>query len=128
MKGTTNPPTGLRVHVFRNALGDSTNGGRSANVKTVTVVNVDGPFAPTDDAPAFVLVTGPTGVPILRPVDGPTDPEATIGPMAGGNIASTSDSRWTAAVTDIAGTRFAPTGVAIHDRFETPETYRALSI
>lgn len=41
--------------------------------------------------------------------------------MAGGNIASSSDSRWCRAVEQIVGVAHCPHGVAIHDRIESRE-------
>ena len=47
--------------------------------------------------------------------------------MMGGNYAATSDSRFGEAVRKRIGPNFYG-AVPIHDRFETPEQYRALSI
>lgn len=127
-----NPEMGITVFVYRAARGsDTTNGGISANHDTLTVVNVDGPFDPTDREPPALLVQGP-GVfpdPILVPaeyVDGAwveKEYAGHIGPMSGGNYAGTSDSRWCQAVRELGGIDLA----RIHDRFETPEIHELLS-
>lgn len=113
---------GMIVYVYRTAEGDASNGGVSARHNTLTVVNVDGPFTPTENRPAAYLTTGPLGHPILVPADevnGTYAPRKTgfseVGPMFGGNIADTSDARWNRAVRKIAGVS-GP--VHIHDRFE----------
>jgi hypothetical protein len=62
---------GLSVSVYRWGLGDCTNGGKSAGVGSLCVVNVPGPFNPRPELPAFELVEGPggRGHAILRPVE-----------------------------------------------------------
>lgn len=147
---------GLRVHVHRmpDLLGsgnDCTNGGISATADTLVVVNVEGPFNPTDANPAAMLVAGPYGAPNIVPavlvngeyVPAPANTESYAGPMMGGNYAASSDSRWGRAVRRMVregliargwsdpgemGDEFAvPAAVPIHDRFETWATYEALS-
>jgi hypothetical protein len=119
---------GIIIHVYRAPDGDFTNGGISGRVKTLTVVNVEGPFEPTPDRPAVILTTGPLGHPIIVPVREPVEtPDIElIGPMFGGNLADTSDSRWGRAVRNIAG-RYSSTAVPIHDRFETHSLHEALT-
>ena len=116
---------GLNVEVFRWGLGDCTNGGESAEVESVCVVNVGGPFNPGPDRPAFELVQGPGGQghAILRPVKS----REGIGPMFGGNFGYSSDSRFSEAIQELTGSRHYG-AVHIHDRYETPEQYRALSV
>jgi hypothetical protein len=136
---------GLPIDVYRAPdYPDTTNGGVSGTHSRLIVVNVSGPFDPRDDMPAVILVAGPRGCPIIVPAE--YDPETKlwdtlrpggVGPMHGGNIASSSDSRWHEAVRRLAVKNLPdgyegiapaiPTGVAIHDRFETAEQYRALS-
>ena len=75
-------------------------------VKSVTVVNVDGPFEPAPDRPAAWLEQRRSG-PVLVPyLDG--------APMTyvahGGSYAATSDSRWAQAIHPLYG------AVPIHDR------------
>ncbi len=81
----------------------------------VTVVNLDGPFAPTESAPAAYLTKNSLGDPIIVPAE---DVKGTIGPMFGGTFAHTSDSRMRVGFYG---------AVPIHDRYETPALYRALS-
>ena len=118
---------GLTVYVFRSSLGDCTNGGVSSQHDRLTVVNVQGPSEPTADAPAVLLVDGPLGSKHLAPAVlmesgewGPALTEGVVGPMAGGNFAQSSDSRFAQA----AGFYGA---VSVHDRYETPEQYASMS-
>lgn len=135
---------------------DCTNGGESAKVRQFTVVGVKRRgkefdaeiepvpsymqvFAPTEESPAAILVAGafpgcgPKLVPLsaLDKLDGKT----MVGPMAGGNLADTSDSRWR----ELVASFFKDDGIGdsvclmvstvdIHDRVETQEQYNALSI
>ena len=117
---------GLSVSVYRWGLGDCTNGGESAGVGSLCVVNVSGPFSPRPGLPAFELVEGPggRGHAILRPVE--AKKPGMVGPMFGGNYAETSDGRFTEALRDLTGTKFYG-AVPIFDRYETPADYEALS-
>jgi hypothetical protein len=122
---------GIVVAVYRCAkYGDSSNGGVSAKHDSFTVVNVDGPFEPTDQAPAALLLKGPGPGPnpILCPaqlIEGKWVPEArpSIGPMSGGNYAGATDSRWCSALKALGGLDLA----RIHDRFDTPELHDRLT-
>lgn len=123
---------GLIVSVYRDSGSrmDCTNGGVSGRVTSLTVVNVEGPFEPTDDRPAVMIIDGPRAGSAPNPilvnavkVAGvwmPDRPNGMIGPMFGGNYGATSDSRFSRAA---GGRRPLP----IHDRFETPAEYEALS-
>lgn len=115
---------GLIVWVLRApAHGDCTNGGVSARADKLCVVNIPGPFEPTDDMPPVMLVDGPLNtkrlVPAVRVGDtgwmegDPDGPSGRVGQMAGGNFATSSDSRWSAAVGFYGA-------VAIHDRTRPP--------
>ena len=116
---------GLSISVYRWGLGDCTNGGASSEVGSICVVNVPGPFEPRPGHPAFQLVQGPggRGHAVLYPVEAKS---GQVGPMAGGNFGYSCDSRWSEAVRKLTGSPFYG-AVAIHDRYETPEQYRALS-
>lgn len=105
---------GLRVSVYRSSLGDCTNGGVSSKYDNLTVVNADGPFDPSEDAPAAKLVVGPYDTIRLVPVD---LLETNAWVMFGGNLASTSDSRFGEAIEKLGGDRFAA-AVKIFDRVE----------
>lgn len=115
---------GLILYVYRAPDGDFTGGGISGRVKEITVVNVDGPFDPTPERPAFRLEMHVRGCLRLVPADAPAGGKS-IGPMFGGNYAATSDSRFGAACEKLLGARFYG-AVAIHDRFETPAQYDLL--
>jgi hypothetical protein len=85
--------------------------------KSVTVINVDGPFEPTEDRPAAIIKDGySAGSKIIVPADEYKDGAQ----MSGGTFASSSDSRFSNAV----GTYNA---VPIHDRRETWAEYERYS-
>ncbi len=50
------PTKGLLCEIFRPSYGDCSAGGISSRFKSVTLMDADGPFEPTDDAPAVRLV------------------------------------------------------------------------
>lgn len=111
---------GLRVSIYR-ADYDSGMNFFHGN-QSVTLVNVDGPFEPTADAPAAKLVQGYGKTAIIVPVD-----EWTDGPqMFGGTFGSTSDSRFQSAVRELTG-GLDHLAVAVHDRRETWEQYEQFS-
>jgi len=115
---------GLTVQVYRDNLGDCTNGGASSTVDAVCVINMDGPFNPSADRPAFELIPGAfPGTAVLVPAD---RPDGMIGPMFGGNMGYSSDSRFSRAVEKMTGHRFYG-ALPIHDRFETQADYDALT-
>ncbi len=106
---------GLRVYVYKNPLGDCTNRGISSKVTQLTLVNVDGPFDPAPDAPAAVLLKNHYET--LRIVPAGDDGQAAKGWfMHGGNIADSSDSRFSEACIKLLGHRYG--AVDIHDRQE----------
>lgn len=108
---------------------------------TGVVVNIDGPFEPRI-SDAYLLVPGPTGIPILVPAMWEDEEWVRLaypdmcGPMHSGKLADSSDSRWGRAVrqlwveqacNDTGVTRtqadriahLIPTAVSVHDHFET---------
>jgi hypothetical protein len=95
----------------------------------ITLVDADGPFDPSPDAPAATLATSPYGDPIIIPLDWPPDRPA--GPSFGGTFAATSDSRFGAAVVKATGIRTGRHGyyaaVPIHDRFDTWDDFDRLT-
>ena len=107
---------GLIVQVFRWSLSDCTNGGVSSKHNQLCLTNVEGPFEPTDDAPAAVLMQHPSILQHCYIV-----PQELIDSgkafMAGGNFAHTSDSRFWMAINKMTGTR-GSFAVSIHDRTE----------
>jgi hypothetical protein len=117
---------GMTVSVFRWDLGDCTNNGVSAVAGSLCVVNVSGPFNPSPALPAVELVEGPggRGHAIIRPVE--AKKPGMVGAMFGGNFGYSSDSRFSEAVQKLTGSRHYG-AMAIHDRYETPAEYEALS-
>ena len=103
---------GLIVEVYKFPLGDATNNGVSGRVGALTLTNVDGPFEPTERAPAAKLVKRSTGNLTIVP-DG-LEGKWT---MFGGNFGYTSDSRFNEAVRELSGYAHG-FPVAIHDRVE----------
>jgi hypothetical protein len=97
--------------------------GASTWAESVCVMNVDGPFEPDERHPAYVLTRNYYGSPVLVPQD---QPEGLIGPMAGGNFAGSSDSRFNQAVSEMAGFNFYG-AIPIHDRYETQREYDLLA-
>lgn len=129
---------GLRVDIYKTAGGNCSNGGVSSSADRLTLVNVDGPFAPSEDAPPALLVEGhlPGALRIIPaeecPETGvgyvPIKPKGALGPMAGGTYAGTSDGRFGEAVAKLKGGPSYGVGpVAFHDRFETQAQYDALT-
>lgn len=126
---------GIIADIYK-AKGQSfSNGGLSEYRDQVTVVNVPGPFEPNAERPAVLLVEGnvPGSVKIVQAEqDGegrwlPARPARSVGPMHGGCYVGTSDSRFGETVRELGGARFGGP-VALHDRFESPELYRTLSL
>ena len=127
MKPTPLPPRtkllGLTVYrprfdFMNGAESDGTNGGASAKANTIYIPHHEGYIEVSRVDPSLVFVPEKRGAnywalkPAFPRSEG--DPR-TIGPMDGGNLATTCDSR---------GDGFI---YHIHDRFDTPEDYRALS-
>lgn len=113
-------PVGLLVSIYRDGY-DSKMNVFHGKTKLI-LVNVSGPFEPTEDAPAAVLVSGyANNSAIIVPADEYKDGVQ----MFGGTFGSTSDSRFSEAVRELCGTsHFA---VAIHDRRENWEEYKQYS-
>ena len=105
---------GLIVNVFRANRADCTNGGISSKFDSLCIVNIDGPFEPSERNPAAILVNGSYGSKHIRPaklVAGEWIADRDKWYMAGGNFAATSDSRFSDAVGFYGA-------VSIHDRTE----------
>ena len=105
---------GLRVRIFRADYDSEMNVFYGKNV--IVVTNIEGPFKPSDDEPAALLVDGPRGTKHIRPADDGFDGVQ----MSGGTFAHTSDSRFGEAVGFYGA-------VSIHDRRETWEEYESYS-
>ncbi len=115
---------GLRVDVLRGTYDSTANAFHGKSY--ITIVNIAGPFEPTEDAPAARLARNAFNEPIIVPadeflLDQNILPDTFIGPMMGGTYAGTSDSRLQKQ-SGIYG------AVAIHDRFETHDEYRRNSL
>ena len=105
----------LRLSIYKFPLGDC--GGVTDKAKNIYVPCIEGPTTFADikhrDEMHLVFIEEKRGEEYhaLYPMIQPTD---TVGPMAGGNLAYTSDSRCKRVY-------------HVHDRFETQATYDAMS-
>lgn len=106
---------GIIVHVLRPVgRGDCSNNGVTARARALCIVNVPGPFYPSDECPAARLESNSYGTAKVVPAD---EASQSLGcGMFGGNFVSSSDGRWGDAVAAIIGVRM--TAVPVHDRFE----------
>jgi hypothetical protein len=107
---------GQLVFIYRKT-GQELSDAISDTADALVVVNIPGPFEPSEEAPAFRLIDAYKGFPALIPVAPP--PDGYRGPMAGGNYAGANHSDWIDAVIAITGG--AAKGevlVSIHDHFE----------
>lgn len=112
---------GMTVSVLRSADGDFTNGGITSKFTRFTLCGPGIPelTEPTEKCPALMFDPRRGGSwmvakPIVR------DDKGMVGPMFGGNYVVSSDSRFN----DVTGGHPIP----VHDRFETTEDYRILSM
>lgn len=107
---------GLYVEIFRHPLGDCTNNGASKFAKGFCVENVPGPFKPSKDYPAANLREKTiAGEKRLRLIPKENDnPNQWV--MFGGNLAYTSDSRWSQTTRKMVG--YPVDAVKIFDRVE----------
>jgi hypothetical protein len=104
---------GMIASVYDNPLGNCSNNGVSANAKQVCIVNVEGPFDPTPDAPAVKLIKRErVGNVVCVPVG--LEGKWT---MFGGAFVYSSDSRFNRAVEKLSGYEHS-FPVALHDRVE----------
>jgi hypothetical protein len=111
---------GLLISIYRSDYDSTMNVFHGK--RQLVLVNVSGPFEPSEDAPAAKLVQGYRNTAIIVPADEYADGVQ----MSGGTFGSTSDSRFSEAVKALTGSsHFA---VAIHDRRETWEEYERFSI
>ena len=109
---------GLLVSIYRDIDGvDCTNGGVSSrDIKGLCITNIDGPFIPSPQFPAAKLVKheyfhGNTVVVVPEEVEGRWT-------MMGGNLARTSDSRFSRAIEELLEVKTFYGGIPIHDRVE----------
>ena len=109
---------GLLVSIYRDIDGmDCTNGGVSSrDIKGLCITNIDGPFTPDPQYPAAKLVKheyfhGNTVVIVPEEVEGRWT-------MMGGNLARSSDSRFSRAIEELLEVKTFYGGIPIHDRVE----------
>lgn len=112
---------GMLVYVHPNPLGDCTLNGISSAAKSLCVVNIEGPFKPSDTTPAALLQSHQPGCLRIVPAELVADQWKPVRSwvMMGGNFGATSDSRFGEACERLLGHRFYG-AVAIHDRIEPP--------
>lgn len=103
---------GIRISVYRDNDGDCTNRGISYKCDYLTVVNIDGPSKPTDDAPAVKLANGPYNTIRIIPAD------ETRFVMFGGNFGFSCDSGFNEACSKMLGVESSSMAVKIFDRIE----------
>ena len=101
------------------------NGGATETFDDIFVLCPDGPFEIEDDAPDLFEIVRHIDTIHLEQCTAPDDGRL-VGPMFGGNYAASSDARFNWLCREKLGRRFYG-AVAVHDRFETPEMYEALS-
>lgn len=111
---------GLIANIYRSEHNSSLN--VFGSFTRVTLVNVDGPFDPSPDAPAAMLCPGNArDTVVIRPVEvlAVDDPKKSkpLRGMMGGAYVATSDSRFAEAVEKMLGQNFYG-AVALHDRVE----------
>lgn len=112
---------GMLLSVYRAGRGDCTNGGASSRADFLCVVNVEGPYEPSAEYPAFELIRRGS-MPVLVPYNGSSvlsSRAGCVGPMFGGNYAASSDSRFREATAPYYG------ALPIFDRYESGEEYAA---
>lgn len=108
---------GLMVEIYRSEYDTKLN--VFYRKKGVTVINIEGPFEPSEDSPAAKLAKNSLGNWIIVPAD--DYDENKLGPqMFGGTYGATSDSRFSRATKTYSA-------IPIHDRRETWELYYELS-
>lgn len=106
---------GMTASIFKPGYGDASNGGISSRVSKVCIVNVEGPFEPSADAPAVRLIKRErVGNVVCVPADHDESKEWL---MFGGTYISCSDARFNRAVEALSGYEFG-FPVAFFDRKE----------
>ena len=111
--------TGLSVSVYsNNEIGECTNGGISSKNKSLIFVDASGPSEGTEENSVKLVRRNLSRGEYLH-VEPIIKPDGMVGPMFGGNFIYTSDSRFR---------EISVYPIPIHDRFETSEQYRQLSM
>lgn len=106
---------GLLVNIYRSDYDSALNAFHGK--KRICVVNIPGPFSPSEDMPAARLEKKGKNCVIIPEAE---VPEGKTPYMSGGTFASSSDSRFSQATDMYAA-------IPIHDRCETWKQYRMLS-
>ena len=104
---------GLHVEIMSGKY-HASNQGVSSKVRKLTITNIDGPFNPSEDAPAATLEQGMFGCVIAVPEE---RPGGMIGPMASGAFVTTCDSRFGDKLRAL-GLTNTHVAIPLHDRFE----------
>lgn len=108
---------GIIANIYRSDFVDGLCLYAALGVTKVTVVNADGPFNPSETAPAAMLVEGHhPGTVRCVPLNQQLD--RVPGTMFSGAFVSASDSRFHDAVEKITGRRYGDQAVALHSRVE----------
>lgn len=105
----------LIAHIYRRSGGDCSNSGISSRADKVIIVNVEGreiPDSEMPDVPRVQIVTRHFGERTVYHVEPVDHPEGMNGPMAGGALVYSSDSRFRDAIGGTYG------ALNLHDRFE----------
>lgn len=127
--------TRVQAEILKPDYGDSSNGGISSEFTEVYVLIGDGGLGEAPgliDKPLVRITKGPLGTVRAERADIAGNvvtyggSEKTVGPMFGGCYIATSDSRFSREVERVLGSPFYG-AVALHDRWETPAQYEALS-
>jgi hypothetical protein len=105
---------GMLVNIYKWNLGDCSNGGVSGRQWRLTLTNVEGPFEPSEDAPAAQILKRSTGNVVIRPDSIPDEKWN----MFGGAFAYSSDTRFCEKLRELSGYPHS-FPVAIHDRIES---------
>lgn len=117
---------GLHASIYKNKGQDFSAKGISSRANEVTVVNASGPFDPSDNAPAVLLIVGPgrhkggspniIAVPAVKTTKGWEElKNSGASRMCGGTFVSTSDDRLAELIHKLGGVGSI---VSFHDRFE----------
>lgn len=113
----------LKLNVYSNpAYRDCANGGWTQDHDELFVACDEGNYDVDENDPSLFVLGAVRGTIHLRPANGGDG----VGPMMGGSFAGTSDSRFSEMCAALTGHPWHG-AVAVHDRYESPALYEALS-